>query len=96
MTTARLRPLFSPGTVLVSPDAQEILASGGVNVQELLLRHVAADWDPGMDEELTVTNRQAIAEGGAIISTWQLGGYTLWIRTDAARETTIIDLPLDN
>ncbi len=93
-TTRKMR--FHPGTILASPDAQEVLSAGGTDPQELIYRHVIGDWDPSMEADLIAVSERAIAEGGVVVSTWQLGGYTLWIRTDAARETTILDIPLDN
>lgn len=87
---------FHPGTILASPDAQAIFESGEIDPQELLRHHVLGEWDEAMEEDLIEASEKAIRDGGMVVSTWQVSGYTIWIRTDASRETTIIDVPLDS
>lgn len=87
--------LFELGSIYVSPDAQAIFESGELDPQELLRRHVTADWDEASDPDVVRASEKAISEGGTVVSSWQIGGYTAWIRTDTSRKTTIIDLPLE-
>ncbi|MCE5388308.1 MAG: hypothetical protein K0041_06995 [Acidithiobacillus sp.] len=96
MSGERPSMLFPLGTILASPDAQSIFASGGIDPQEILYRHVTGDWEASMDEDLVQASRKAIEQGGIVVTTWQIGGYTLWVRTDMTRSSTIMDIPLDN
>ncbi|WP_312261966.1 hypothetical protein [Candidatus Igneacidithiobacillus taiwanensis] len=96
MSDGRPQMLFPLGTILLSPDAQSILEAGDIDPQEILRRHVTGDWEESMDEDLRRASLAAIQEGGIIVSTWQIGGYTLWVRTDAARSSTVLDIPLDH
>lgn len=96
MSTPPSPMLFHPGSILVSPDAWAVFEAGGIDPQELLRRHVTGDWEESMEEDLAAASQRAITEGGIVVSTWQIGGYTLWIRTDMARASTIMDIPLDN
>ncbi|MGC9128280.1 MAG: hypothetical protein ACP5D5_03220 [Acidithiobacillus sp.] len=88
--------LFPLGQILASPDAWAIFEAGNVDPQEILRRHVTGDWEESMDEDLAAASRQAIDSGATVVTTWQIGGYTLWVRTDATRQSTILDIPLDN
>ena len=88
--------LFELGSIYVSPDAQAVFESGDLDPQELLRRHVTADWDEASDPEVVRASEKAIQSEGVIVSSWQISGYTVWIRTDSSRKTTIIDLPLEH
>ncbi|WP_414041306.1 hypothetical protein ACJU26_04325 [Acidithiobacillus sp. M4-SHS-6] len=70
--------LLESGSIYGSSDApQAISESRKRDPQELLRRHVTANWNTD----------------GAVVSSWQIGGYTAWIHTDAT--STIIDLALE-
>ncbi|WP_248883838.1 hypothetical protein [Acidithiobacillus acidisediminis] len=96
MSERSSKMLFPLGTILLSPDAQSIFAAGEIDPQELLRRHVTGDWEDSMDDDLRRASLLAIDNGGIIVSTWQIGGYTLWVRTDASRSSTVMDIPLDH
>lgn len=82
--------LFPMGQILASPDAWAILEAGNVDPQEILRRHATGDWEESMDEDLAAASRQAIDSGATIVTTWQIGGYTLWVRTDATDRKSVV------
>lgn len=80
-----------------------VMTSGvGVLIREhyfdpipLLARHVTADWSE-LDDELRDANKQAMIEGGRIVSVFSIVDSPVekvWLITEADRSSTKIMLP---
>jgi hypothetical protein len=68
LSSTRLKPLFHPGKLLVTPDALETLrASKKVPVISVVLRHIAGDWGCGSDDDAR-QNDLSIAAGLRLVS----------------------------
>ncbi len=50
--STRLKPLFHPGRLLVTPAAHTALHTHGIPVISVLLRHICGDWGDLCDEDL--------------------------------------------
>lgn len=87
MTTTFTR--FSPGQIVATPAALDLLAEHGVSPQTILRRHLAGDWGTLCSDDATL-NDAAIEDGSRILSSYEIApGVTLWVITDA--ETDIGD-----
>lgn len=84
-------PLFDLGLVVITHGADEALG-GLANAFDLLLRHMSGD-DGDLDQEDKETNKEAIAHGYRILSSYDLPCGTVWIITEADRASTTILLP---
>jgi hypothetical protein len=80
-------PRFNVGMVSITPGAQNLLESLGIEPQTLINRHRCGDWGDihPEDRELGV-NEQALASGARILSVYKLGPEqeAVWVITDAA------------
>jgi len=89
-------PLFRTGQVVATPGALYVLEQASVNPMDLLARHVFGDWGDlcGEDKE---ANDQAVAHGGRILSSYDLGNGAAatkcWVITEADRSSTTFLLP---
>lgn len=86
------KPLFSPGTCLVTPGALAMLFMLGVPPIRLLVRHVSGDWGQ-IDPEDKGLNEAALRDGARIMSVYKFGDLTFWVITEADRSATTILLP---
>lgn len=71
----RLKPLFHPGKLLVSPAALAVLRANRVPVSSVLLRHIAGDWGIVSDDDKR-QNDLSIATGLRLISLYRLPDQT--------------------
>ena len=86
-----LRPLFQSGEILFSPAVNEIEIK---IIKQLLHRHFAGCWGEDLSPEDLKANEQAIENGEAILSQYQVTGpdgdiRTITIMTEADRSFTV-------
>lgn len=107
-------PLFSLGRVVATPGALARLAAENIPAVALLRRHVGGDWSTGIcsrrfqhfhhpwwsdcGEDDAQVNRDALQNGGRILSLYYLDGsrqpdQRVWIITEADRSVTTLLLP---
>ena len=84
--------LFQLGQLVATPGALDLLDCAAVNAAELIYRHQHGDWGnvPAEDAE---ENVRSVANGWRILSSYGVGGETLWIITEADRSATTLLLP---
>lgn len=81
MTTTLTR--FSPGQIVATPAALDLLERHGVSPQTILHRHLAGDWGALCSDDVAA-NEAAITYGGRLLSSYGIApGVTVWIITDA-------------
>lgn len=89
-------PLFRTGQVVATPGALQTLERAGVSPMDLLARHVFGDFGDLCAEDKEA-NRQAVAFGGRILSSYEVGGGTLsakvWVITEHDRSSSTLLLP---
>ncbi|MGD7197275.1 hypothetical protein ACQCQP_16010 [Ralstonia pseudosolanacearum] len=91
----RLKPLFHPGRLLVTPIALAALRANGIPVVSVLLKHVAGDWGIVSDDDRQ-QNDLSIAAGLRLISLYRLPDQTrILVITEWDRSITTILLPED-
>lgn len=87
--------LFSLGQCVITPGAQEELASLHVEPAILLRRHQSGDWG-NLSEHDQEANREAIIKGLRVFSSYELTPTVrVWVITEADRSATTILLPED-
>ncbi|WP_224020533.1 hypothetical protein [Burkholderia vietnamiensis] len=87
----RLKPLFHPGKLLVSPAALAVLRANRVPVISVLLRHIAGDWGIVSDDDKR-QNDVSIATGLRLISLYRLPDQTrILVITEWDRSHTTIE-----
>ncbi|AXE91061.1 hypothetical protein [Paraburkholderia terricola] len=87
----RLKPLFQPGRLLVSPAALTALRANGVPVISIVLRHIAGDWGI-VSEDDRRQNDLSIATGLRLISVYRLPDQTrILVVTEWNRANTTIE-----
>lgn len=84
--------LFELGELVGTPGAVAQLASIGYAPTRLIARHVAGDWG-NIHPDDAQSNRDAIASGARILSSYDLPCGTVWVITEADRSVTTILLP---
>jgi hypothetical protein len=84
--------LFSPGRVVATPGALTTLAAAGIDPLDLLVRHVAGDWD-NIPPEDAAENQFSLEHGFRIISAYPGNGERVWLITEADRSITTRLLP---
>jgi len=90
--TTRLKPLFHPGRLLVTPEALEKLRASHVPVISVMLRHIAGDWGIVSDDD-KVQNDLSVAAGLRLLSIYQLpDGARVIVATEWDRSHTTIEL----
>jgi hypothetical protein len=95
-------PRFSPGRLLITPGALELLSRYQVEPLTLLLRHVTGDWGELCPEDAKA-NEEALQNQLRLISGYVIpvpeGGEPsltpakVWVITEADRSATTILLP---
>lgn len=89
--TTRLKPLFHPGRLLVTPAALAALRTNGVPVISIMLRHIAGDWGVISDDDKK-QNDLSIATGLRLISLYHLpDGTRIIVTTEWNRSSTAIE-----
>lgn len=87
----RLKPLFRPGRLLITPVALTALRANGVPVISVLLRHIAGDWGIVSDEDRQ-QNDLSITAGLRLISLYRLPDQTrILVLTEWDRSNTSIE-----
>jgi len=90
--TPRLKPLFHPGRLLVTPEALEKLRANQVPVISVMLRHIAGDWGIVSDDD-RAQNDLSIAAGLRLLSIYPLpDGARVIVATEWDRSNTTIGL----
>jgi|GEM_PF-1439187 len=90
--TTRLKPLFRPGRLLVTPEALEKLRANHVPVISVMLRHIAGDWGIVSDDD-KVQNDLSVAAGLRLLSVYRLpDGARVIVATEWDRSHTTIEL----
>lgn len=89
--TTRLKPLFHPGKLLLTPAALAALRSNGVPVISVMLRHIAGDWGSVSDNDKE-QNDLSIAAGLRLLSIYRLpDGNRIIVTTEWDRSNTIVE-----
>jgi len=91
-TTNQVKPLFSLGQTVATPDAILKLTELDINPSTLLNRHVIGDWQE-MGEEDQESNHEALTQGTCIFSAYIFDEVNFWVITEADRSSTTILLP---
>ncbi|MEZ0606161.1 hypothetical protein ACAX43_29150 [Paraburkholderia sp. IW21] len=90
--TIRLKPLFYPGRLLVTPDALEKLRANQIPVISVMLRHIAGDWGIVSDDD-HAQNNLSVAAGLRLLSIYPLpDGARVIVVTEWDRSNTTIEL----
>lgn len=85
--------MFSLGQVVATPEALAAADKAGVNLAELLVRHIKGDWGD-LDKHDKKENDFAVTQNLRILSSYTLPDETkIWVITEASRETTTFLLP---
>jgi hypothetical protein len=91
----KLRPLFHPGRLLVTPAALTTLRSNSIPVISVMLRHIAGDWGIVSNED-RAQNDLSIEAGLRLLSIYRLpDGAKVWVVTEWDRSHTTIRLAGD-
>lgn len=95
--------LFSPGQVVATPGALDLLQKHGFSAAQLLARHVTGDWGDCYPDDAAL-NEQALKDGSRIFSVYRLVNAemlakiprnkrdrcpTIWVITDAANDAGV-------
>ncbi|MDB5776097.1 MAG: putative type restriction-modification system methyltransferase subunit [Herbaspirillum sp.] len=89
-------PLFKLGQIVATPLALDVLDRAGINVNDLLVRHVQGDFGVICADDVA-ENRSAIALGNRIMSAYEVGHQNemLWIITEHDRSVTTLMQPVE-
>lgn len=91
----RLKPLFHPGRLQVTPAALTALRNHGIPVISVVLKHIAGDWGVVSDDDW-LQNDLSIAIGLRLLSIYVLPDKTkIWVTTEWDRSSTSIRLAED-
>ena len=84
---------FRLGTLCGTPGALDALRTAGMDIADLLQRHVTGDWGD-VDAEDRETNERAVQHGGQIVSSYVLSTQVkVWVISEADRSVTTLLLP---
>jgi len=81
--------MFELGAIFLTPNALEALSNDAYNSLELLARHQSLD-SPELCEADQKANRDAIVQGGRILSRYTIEGVKLYIITESDRSATTV------
>ena len=81
--------LFPLGRLVATPAALTVLAAAGENPVGLLARHQRGDWGEVGPEDRRANERD-LREGERLLSAYDVGGYRVWVITEADRSATTI------
>ena len=91
--TQQHRPLFAMGTLLITPDALDMLEARQMAPLPLVLRHLSGDWGDLCQEDRQA-NAVALTYGSRLLSAYDISpNHRLWIITEADRRLTTLLLP---
>ncbi len=80
------------GRVVATPGALEVLTEAGEDPLRCLTRHASGDWGE-LDAHDRRENERSLKHGWRILSSYPVGGKTVWVITEADRSVTTILLP---
>lgn len=80
------------GRVLATPAALELLRDAGEDPAGYLVRHASGDWGEVPPEDAR-ENERATRHERRVLSSYPVGGKTIWVITEADRSVTTILLP---
>ncbi len=83
---------FPLGQCVLTPGAQEALASAAASPWAYLNRHQNGDWGNVCEDDVA-ENEHALLYGNRLLSAYQLGDCRIWVITEADRSSTTILLP---
>ena len=83
---------FPLGKVVATPGALEVLLEAGEDPFLYLARHQEGDWGD-LDPHDRRENERSLEHGWRLLSSYPVGGKTVWIITEADRSVTTILLP---
>lgn len=87
----RLKPLFHPGKLLVTPAAFAALRANGVPVISVMLRHISGDWG-SISEDDKRENDLSINAGLRLLSVYRLPDQTrILVITEWDRSHTTLE-----
>jgi len=87
------KPLFEIGEVFMTRGVEKLVKDEKATPSVLLWRHVTGSWGDLSDEEWDY-NQTALAEGGQILSSYDLSAtVTVWVITEWDRSVTTVLLP---
>lgn len=84
--------LFTPGQIVTTPGALELMASAGLQPMDLLMRHLSGDWGD-LDAFDKAENDLSVKEGFRILSSYNVGTEKVWLITGQDRSVTTFLLP---
>ena len=83
---------FFLGQIVTTPGALKLLEEADEDPYLLLTRHRSGDWGE-LDTHDRQENEFSLKHGWRILSSYPVGGKTVWIITEADRSVTTILLP---
>ena len=89
---------FELGNVVMTRGIAARIRDEGLYPPELmkaLARHAEGDWGEALCIEDVAANDSALADGGRLLSAYQIGGIKVWIITEWDRSATTILLPAE-
>lgn len=88
----RLKPLFHPGRILITPEAHHTLRLNGIPVISVMLRHIAGDWGIVSDDDKRQNDLSVVA-GLRLLSVYRLPDDSrLIVGTEWDRSSTTLEL----
>lgn len=82
------------GRIVATPGALEVLSKAGEDPLRYLARHASGDWGD-LDAHDRRENERSLRHGWRVLSSYPVGGKTIWVITEADRSVTTILLPED-
>lgn len=90
-TPTRLKPLFHPGRLLVTPVALDALRANGIPLISVMLKHITGDWGNVSDDDRH-QNDLSIAAGLRLLSIYRLpDGARIIVVTEWDRSSTTVE-----
>ena len=82
------------GRVVMTPTVAAVAQQNNIDLVSLLRRHLRGDWGnlPSPDVEI---NNEQVAQGGQVMSSYDVGPHKIWIITDPGHRNTTVLLPTD-
>lgn len=87
-----MAPFFPLGRVVATPGALQLLEEAAEDPLRYLARHASEDWGK-IDSHDRRENERSLKHGWRILSSYPVGGKTVWVITEADRSVTTILLP---
>ena len=91
--STRLKPLFHPGRLCITPAAHTALRGHGIPVISVVLQHVCGNWGDLPDDDRH-QNDLSVETGLRVLSSYRLSdALRIWVITEWDRSVTTILLP---